>query len=335
VLLRERFGGGPAFLKPPLGTGSMFCAEVPHEAALEALWQPYYEGSREVAASDPLWAREFGRSGERYHLLLEDRLGTFSLPWEEELRERLPVHEVSVDGVVVEPAVFVHGITDKLIPHTRDGREHMWRTTRLPAALRSALERRSADLARGLGIRIGGFHMEFRLEQTPPGAADAIVAGVPVRAVPLECASRLGGAYMQSFWLEATGFDAVAFLAGQACGDQVTAAVRHLRPSIMLNLWPDGDGELAAVEGVEAVTAAHPDLLREVVVYDRPGDGVLLSSGAERGTGHAHFVDASLDLSGEAEESPAARHAYRRLERAFLFAQDTIRLRTLSPERAR
>jgi hypothetical protein len=116
-------------------------------------------------------------------------------------------------------------------------------------------------------------------------AADAIVAGVPVRAVPLECASRLGGAYMQSFWLEATGFDAVAFLAGQACGHPVAAAVRHLRPSIMLNLWPDGDGEPAAVEGVDAVRAAHPDLLREVVIYDRPGYGVLLSAGAERGTG--------------------------------------------------
>ena len=329
-VLRERFlaEGRTAFLKPPLGTGSMFCAEVADEDALDRLWEPYHAGSREVAVADPLWSRLFGPGREPYHLLLEDRLGTYSLPWEDALRDRFPVHEVSVDGIVTGAGGFVHGITDKLVPDSRDGREHLWRTTRLPASLRAVLERRALALARGVGMRVGGFHLELRLEAVAPESADAVIDGTPVRAVPLELASRLGGASMQTFWHEATGFDAVGFLAYQACGMAAATGAPHLRPSIMLNLWPDGDGRLAAVEGVEAVAREHGDLLREAVVYDGPGDRVLLSPAAERGVGHVRFLDASLDLAGQAAgETPAAAAAYLRLERALLFARDTIRVR--------
>jgi hypothetical protein len=326
ALLRSQFlsnGRGGAFLKPPLGTGSMHCASIRSPADLERIWTAYYRGSRETASADPLYHELF--DGKRYYLLLEDLLGEYSLPSESVLREAFPVHELSVEAVVVDGRTYAYGITDKLLPDSRTGREHMWRTTRVPPPLRDVLASRVQQIASALHLAVGGMHVEFRLEPTSPDAADVAIDRVPVRAVVLEAAARAGGAYMQTFWKDACGFDCVAFLADQACGVAARPPEpRWLHPSIMLNLWPTATGRLVEVEGAEELAGRHPELVRDVTIYDRPGELVKLGPDAERGVGHVLIRDEGVD---ELRSQPeAVARSYEAIERAFLEARATVRV---------
>jgi hypothetical protein len=211
------------------------------------------------------------------------------------------------------------------VPDSRTGREHMWRTTRVPPPLRAVLASRVQQVASAFHLALGGMHVEFRLERTSPAAADVEIGGVPVRAVLLEAAARPGGAYMQTFWKDACGFDCVAFLADQACGVAVEPPEPlRLHPSIMLNLWPTATGRLGQVEGGEELASRHRDLVRDVTIYDRPGELVKLGPGAERGVGHVLIRDEDVDeLRSPAE---AAARSYEAIERVFLEARETVRV---------
>ena len=287
---------------------------------MDRAWAELFESSRECAAADPLYAEVFEHG---YFMLLEEQIGTFRLPGGGELTERFPVHELSVECVLADGVPYVYGITDKLIPLAADGREHMWRTSRVPADLRASLTRHVGAIVSTLGLRIGGLHAEFRLEPAR-GAADAMIDGTGVQATLLEVAARMGGAYMQSFWQRSTGFDAVAWLAAQACG--MPAQPPHipvLNPAIMLNIWPDGSGPLAGLSDVDAVRARSAGFLDELVIYDRPGEHVELGPGAERGIGHLAFRDRATNALA-ATESELTR-SYANLEALFLQAYDHVR----------
>lgn len=319
LLLRAELGGR-AFLKPALGTGSMHCCEITSEDALDAAWAEIFETSRQTALADPLYQDVFGAG---YFLLLEDLIGCYSLPGERVLGGRFGVHELSVEAVIDDGRAEVYGITDKLLPAGANGREHMWRTSRLPTPLRAVLAGRVADIATALGLRVGAMHAEFRLEPARD-RADAAIAGVPVQATLLEVAARMGGAYMQSFWLRATGFDAVAWLAAQACGlPSGPPAIAAVNPAIMVNLWPESSGTLRGVRGLDEVRALAGADLDEVVVYDADGDSVDCGHGAERGIGHIAFRAAEVDTCSAAPAVIDA--AYDRLERLFLHAHDHVR----------
>jgi len=319
-LLADEFGGRGAFLKPVLGTGSMHCREILGAAALDRAWAELFEASRECAAADPLYAEVFERG---YFMLLEEQIGFYRLPATGELAERFPVHELSVECVLAEGVPHVYGITDKLIPLAADGREYMWRTSRVPADLRASLTRHVGAIVSALGLRIGGLHAEFRLEPAR-GTADAVIDGAPVQATLLEVAARMGGAYMQSFWQRSTGFDAVAWLAAQACGMPVAPPdVRVLNPAIMLNIWPDGSGPLAGVSDLDPIRARSADFLDELVIYDRPGEHVERGPGAERGIGHIAFRDRAVNAL-TADESELTR-SYAILEQLFLQAYEDVR----------
>jgi hypothetical protein len=319
-LLGEEFGGRNAFLKPVLGTGSMHCREICKAADLDRAWTELFDASRECAAADPLYAEVFEHG---YFMLLEEQIGTYRLPGAGELTERFPVHELSVECVIADGVPHVYGITDKLIPLAADGREHMWRTSRVPADLRASLTRHVGTIVSTLGLRIGGLHAEFRLEPAR-GHADAVIDGTGVQATLLEVAARMGGAYMQSFWQRSTGFDAVAWLAAQACGMPVAPPhIRVLNPAIMLNIWPQGSGPLAGLSDVDAVRARSAGFLDELVIYDRPGEHVESGPGAERGIGHVAFRDRATDAL-TASESELTR-SYATLEALFLQAYDHVR----------
>lgn len=319
-LLREEFGGRKAFLKPVLGTGSMHCREIADEDNLVAAWPGLFEASQATAAADPLYQDVFG---EGYFMLLEDLIGSFSLPTESVLGSRFPVHELSVEAVVDAGRPYIYGITDKLLPPGANGREHMWRSSRLPAQLRQTLGRRIDVIVAAFGLHVGAVHAEFRIEPAVE-CVDAVIGGVPVQVTFLEAAARMGGAYMQSFWLRCTGFDAVGWLASQACGMPVDPpAFTAAHPAIMVNLWPVASGRLRGVSGLDDLPARAGRYLDEVVVYDEIGDWVEHGPGAERGIGHVAFRDAEVDECSDPR--PSVDAAYDRLERLYLYAHDHVR----------
>jgi hypothetical protein len=319
-LLREELGGGPAFLKPALGTGSMHCCEITDEDDLTAAWPEKFEASRQTALADPLYADVY-RDG--YFMLLEDLIGSCSLPAERVLAGRFPVHELSVEAVIDGGVAQVYGITDKLLPPRANGREHMWRTSRVPAQLRRVLADRVTTIAKTFGLAMGAMHAEFRLEPARD-TADATIGGVAMQATLLEAAARMGGAYMQSFWQRATGFDAVDWLARQACGLPAgPPAGTVVNPSIMVNLWPESSGTLRGVRGLDDLAAISGGDLDEVVLYDEAGDTVDCGHGAERGIGHIAFRAAEVDAS--TAPPPVTDAAYDRLERLYLHAYDHVR----------
>lgn len=319
-VLRVEFGGGKAFLKPVIGTGSMHCREIADEDDLVAAWPELFEASMATAAADPLYQDIFGAG---YFMLVEDLIGSFSLPAESVLGSRFPVHELSVEAVVDAGRAYVYGVTDKLLPAGANGREHMWRSSRLPAELRRTLGRRIDDIVAAFGMRVGAVHAEFRIEPARE-CVDAVIGGVAVQATFLEAAARMGGAYMQSFWLRCTGFDAVGWLAGQACGLPVDPpAITAAHPAIMVNLWPSASGRLRGVSGLDDLPGRAGRYLDEVVVYDEIGDWVEHGPGAERGIGHVAFRDAEVnELS---DPRPSVDAAYDRLERLYLYAHDHVR----------
>jgi biotin carboxylase len=319
-LLHEELRGGPAFLKPALGTGSMHCCEISGQDALAAAWPEMFEASRQTALADPLYEDVFGGG---YFMLLEDLIGSYSLPAERVLAGRFPVHELSVEAVIDGGLAHVYGITDKLLPPHANGREHMWRTSRVPGQLRRALADQVTSIAEVFGLRVGAMHAEFRLEPARD-TADATIGGAAVQATLLEVAARMGGAYMQSFWLRATGFDAVDWLARQACGLPVgPPAVAAINPAIMVNLWPESSGALRGVRGLDELTARSGSDLDEVMLYDEAGDAVDCGHGAERGIGHIAFRAAEVDA--RTAPGPVTDAAYDRLERLYLHAYDHVR----------
>ncbi|HET9898022.1 MAG TPA: hypothetical protein VFQ44_24085 [Streptosporangiaceae bacterium] len=319
-LLRDEFAGGRAFLKPVIGTGSMHCREIACEDDLAAAWPELFEASRATAAADPLYREVFGAG---YFMLLEDLIGTFGLPSESVLGSRFPVHELSVEAVVDGGRAYVYGITDKLLPPGANGREHMWRSSRLPAKLRRTLRQRVSDIVAAFGLRLGAVHAEFRIEPARE-RGDAVIGGVPVQATFLEAAARMGGAYMQSFWLRCTGFDAISWLASQACGLPVDPpAITVAHPAIMVNLWPAASGTLRGVSGLDELRAVAGRYLDEVVVYDEIGDRVEGGPGAERGIGHVAFRDTGVNECTDPRSSADA--SYDRLERLYLHAHDHVR----------
>jgi hypothetical protein len=92
----------------------------------------------------------------------------------------------------------------------------------------------------------------------------------------------------------------------------------------MLNLWPTATGRLVRVEGDEEVARRHPDLVRDVTVYDRPGELVKLGPDAERGVGHVLIRDEGVD---ELRSPPGAvARSYEAIERVFLEARETVRV---------
>lgn len=326
-LLATEYQGRSAFLKPALGTGSMYCREIPSDDALVIAWSELFECSRSSVAADPLYEDVFRHE---YFMLLEDLIGTYHLPDDDVLSERFPVHELSVECVIADGRPHVYGITDKLVPLDGNGREHMWRTSRVPRSLQARLSQHVRRIVRALGLRVGGVHAEFRLEPAKQ-SVDAVIEGQPVQATLLEVAARMGGAYMQSFWRQSTGFDPVSWLADQACGaSPATPQPTVLNPAIMLNIWPESSGTLVQVSEVEDFSRRAGKYLDDVVIYDHPGERVQAGPAAERGIGHIALRDPHTDALSTDPEVVAQQ--YRTLEQLFLWAFDHVR-GTVEPRR--
>ncbi len=159
--------GKEAFLKPPIGTGSTFCHKLRTDADLVQYWDYFFLESWKIAQTDPLCFTLFNNRVEDYFLLIEDLYGSFSFPFDDVLGPLFPVHEVSVDGVCCDGNLFVFGLTDKLIPHDLDGREYMWRTSRLPRMFQEAIIQKSRRICSALEITNGYYchsllHVEKR-----------------------------------------------------------------------------------------------------------------------------------------------------------------------------
>ncbi|ADL52835.1 ATP-grasp domain-containing protein [Clostridium cellulovorans] len=313
-----------AFLKPPIGTGSMFCTKITSIDDLRKTWNEFYLGSWEFALKDPLCNELFGFNVENYYMVIEELLNTYICE-DDMLKQLFSVHELSVDGVLNEGQLHVYGITDKLIPDDKDGREYMWRTTKLSREFQEIIKIKAQKITDAFGLKYGCIHYEFRLEKVSVNEADIIYNNVPVRATLLEGASRFGGAYMQTFWYEATGFDSISYLCNQACGIISNEKNIYLNPAIMLNVWSEETGVLEEVVGYDELKNISQKYLADFTIYDNKGDKVEFSSKSERGAGHVMFINRDINLLKDPQKE--YNYGFNEIEELFMYAIKNIKLK--------
>jgi len=283
-IAKTEFNGKSFFLKPPCLGGSSYCAIINNQYQLQSLWQSFFEGSKMRTKNDPLFEEQFGSSGERYYMLMEELLGGTSFDYDDILGKKFPIFEMSVEGFVDKDKTYVYSMTDKLLPKDcQNGEEFMWRMhSRIPAELKLVIEERVNKINQSLGATIGCSHTEFRIEETDCDSADIEFNDRFYRARLIETALRPGGAFMQSAIFMATGFNSIRAMAKQACGVSHVEQVLYRFPMIMANLWPKKSGIVERIEGLDKILSLKENIAA-FHLYDGIGDDVQIPPEACRG----------------------------------------------------
>lgn len=247
--------GYPIVVKPLIAGAKLFVRTIESKAELAACFADYLQGGMQSISADPLYELTY-EGGSRPTLLIEKRIGGRTMfPCSLDL----PVGEVSVEACECDGEVHLLGMHDKPLPQNGPFFEEvLWSSpSRLSPDYRARVWAATQRAVAALGITQALFHVEFRTTEEGP--------------VALEVAARMGGGPVYRSVLESTGIDMLDLTVRMALGRRIPRELlqpRAQRPVMTFGLFAP-EGELAAIEGVDVVSA-HPNVI-EVVTYEPPG----------------------------------------------------------------